>query len=227
MPANAMTMFRDAVRVRPTVRAMMRVGICLLHVPLVGTTARAGEYLFEAYLCEVAEESLTERVWTIPTNLIAAVTTFVDLETARTFMESHADDVVPFPVLRLRAGERASADEQEMLRYGVEFDEEGRVTRYDETGIGLRIEAELLDEWPNRLEIEFLIEQTWLENWLPYTTDTGEAYRLPAFGSRRWNASPTFTLDQWLWIGGLARKTDGVPLHQIALIRVRPARKPH
>ena len=204
----------------------IRILACASLIALLVMPARAADYLFEAYICEVAEASLHERSWTIPTNLIAAVTTYVDHGTARAFIDTYADDVAAFPVLSLRLGEKAGADEQEPIRYGMEFDEEGAVTRYEETGVGLRMEAELLEERPGRLEIEFQIEQTVLDNWRPHTATGGAEVRLPAFRTRSWNMSPTFTPDQWLWIGGPSRITDGEWRHQIMLIRVRPAAPP-
>ena len=203
------------------IKIRILAGVSLMA--LIVIPARAADYLFEAYICEVAEASLHERSWSIPTNLIAAVTTYVDHGTARAFMGTYADDVVAFPVLPLRLGEKTGVDEQRPIRYGMEFDEVGAVTRYDETGVGLRIEAELLDERPDRLEIEFQIEQTVLDNWRPHTATGGAEVQLPAFRTRSWNMAPTFTPDQWLWIGGPSRITDGERWHQIMLIRVRPA----
>jgi hypothetical protein len=198
----------------------------LFHIGLLLACARmtqAGEYLFEAYFCEVDAKSVETRSWTISTGLIANVSTFVDHETARALVETYADDVVSFPVLRLSLGEKAAVNEQEPVRYGVEFNDDGEATRHEEAGVGLRIEAELIEEQPNRVRIEFLVEQRWLEYWLPYTTPSGAEFRMPAFGSRSWNTAMYFTLDQWLWLSGLSRTRDEERRYQITLLRVRPA----
>ncbi len=185
------------------------------------TMARARDYVLEAYLCEVDAQTLHERIWTIPTNLVAGVTTFVDHQTARAFIDDYADEVVAFPLLQLEPGKRVTADEQEPLRYGVEFDDNGRATRHDEVGVGLRIEAEFLEEMPNGWQVEFLVEQTLLDNWRPYTPREGVDARMPAFKTRSWNMTPTFRPYQWLWIGTASRGTYTDGRHLITLIRIR------
>ncbi len=203
----------------------MAVWLCLL-MWLWRTPANAGEYLFEAFFCEVGESSVGEQTWTIPSGLIGPITTFVDQDTAAALMETYADSVVRFPVLRLNVGERASANRQAPFRYAAQFDEQGEATHYEEIGVGTRVEAELIEVQPNRVTVQFAIEENWLEAWLPYTRDNVET-QMPAFASRSWDTELTFIPGEWLWIGGVTREQSDEKRYRITLIRVRPSEIPY
>lgn len=199
----------------------MAIWLCLLAW-LSGVSVVAGEYLFEAYFCEVTESPVLDGTWTIPGSLIGPVTTFVDRDTASALKDNYAEHVSRFPVLRLRVGELASANRQTPFRYASQFDEQGEATHYEEIGVGQRVEAELIHVEANRLTVRFLIEENWLEAWLPYVREEVET-QIPAFASRSWDTELTFIPGEWLWIGGLARERDEEKRYQITLIRVHPA----